>query len=173
MALREHLRERHMDLDLHVAWLDEEQNRAVFPLWNLTGKISGWQHYRPDRGKIGNNDPRESRYFTRQFEPVAVWGMESWLLTNTLFITEGIFDAARLTERGQSAIAMLSNDPSLMVRKWLWLVRRQRPVVAVCDDDAAGRKLAKLGHQSYTMRAHDLGDASDEEVDHIIREYFT
>jgi hypothetical protein len=45
--------------------------------------------------------------------------MESWRWTNTLFITEGIFDAARLTERGASAIAMASNDLDKTTARWL------------------------------------------------------
>jgi len=103
---------------------------------------------------------------------VAVWGMESWYLTNVLFITEGIFDAARLTELGVSAIAMAANDLDKTTARWLSTVRRFRPVVAVCDGDKAGRRLAKQGHVSIIMPdGTDLGGASDSFVADLLKEY--
>jgi hypothetical protein len=73
--------------------------------------MTGFQQYRPAANKQKDNHPRDSRYFTyRKNRVVGVWGLESWSLSNTLFVTEGVFDAARLTARGYSAIATLSND---------------------------------------------------------------
>ena len=183
MELTNHLRERHFDVSVHTAWIDQAEQVVTFPFWNLTGCLRGYQQYRPAGLKERFNDPREGRYYTfrSKFNPdknrsseIGVWGMESWLFTNTLFVTEGIFDACRLTERGVSAIAMASNDLDKTTARWLTTVRRFRPVVAVCDGDRAGRRLAKQGHQHVIMDpGTDLGDASDQFVTSLISEYST
>jgi hypothetical protein len=114
-----------------------------------------------------------SRYFTyRKNKVVGVWGLESWNLTNTLFVTEGIFDACRLTSLGCSAVATLSNDVDDSLKRWLSIVRQTRLVVTVCDNDAAGRRLAKYGTTFHMMDGKkDLGDATDEYVANLVKEY--
>ena len=98
-----HIHNRHVDTDLHRVWVDDESRVAVFPLWNLSGEMTGYQAYRPDADKVKKND-KYGRYYTyrglklvrNHNKTVAVWGLESWNLSNTLFVTEGIFDAAAL-----------------------------------------------------------------------------
>jgi hypothetical protein len=183
MTLKAHIKSRHVDLDLHTVWIDEAERVATFPLWNLSGQLTGYQAYRPDAGKVKKNDER-GRYYTYKGEKlvtkhnktVAVWGLESWWLTPVLFITEGIFDAARLTSRGVSAIAVLSNDPNISTLNWLLQVRTGRPTVAVCDPGKAGRKLAKTAHTAHTVSvphqpAADLGDVDEQYVTELIAEY--
>lgn len=190
----EHLHERHFDTSVHTAWIDEEQRLVKFPLWNLSGKLVGYQQYRPEGSKEKFNNPLEGRYFTRsknetwsvtlqlpngeietlrpkRHTSVRVWGLESWNFSNTLFLTEGIFDACRLTELGYSACAMLANDLDSSTRNWLYSVKANRPVVSVCDNDAAGKKLAKYGHASHIVECGDLGDASEEYVMNLAKEY--
>ena len=173
MPILEHLKSRYFDLNVHTAWIDEEEGVATFPLWNLSGQMVGFQQYRPSADKKRDNHPRDSRYFTwRKNKVIGVWGLESWNFSNTLFVTEGVFDAARLTERGYSAIASLSNDVDDSLKRWLWMVRKVRRVVTVCDNDTAGRKLAKFGTVSHVMEeGKDLGEASDEYVTHLLKEY--
>ena len=173
MNLTEHLRSRHLDLELHRPMLDEVEGVATFYLWNLSGQLVGYQQYRPAANKKKDNHPRESRYFSwRKDKVVGVWGLESWSFSNTLFVTEGVFDAARLTARGYSAVATLSNDVDPPLARWLWTVRRSRHVVAVCDNDNAGRKLAKCGHTSHVMEdGKDMGEASDEYVTNFLKDY--
>ena len=56
--------------------------------------------------------------------------------------------------------------------RWLWAVRKSRLVVAVCDNDAAGSKLAKYGHTAHFMTdSKDLGEASDTYVTDFLKEY--
>lgn len=149
--LAEHLKRRHLNRSLHTVWINELDRVVTFPLWNLSGQLIGYQTYRPEGSKKKFNNPLEGRYFTRVKEQkVGVWGLESWGLSNTLYITEGVFDAARLTNAGLSAIALCSNDPSKQVKNWLWTVRQTRPVVAVLDGDTAGQKLRKSAIQSFT-----------------------
>jgi hypothetical protein len=160
----EHLRGRHLDIELHKPHLSEES--VTFYLYNLSGQIVGYQQY---NWKVLNkkvNDPKLSRYFTLVKQPtIAVWGLESFYLRNdVLFLTEGVFDAARLTYLGFPAIALLSCDPKKDTRNWLRMLNRR--VIAVCDNDAngSGRKLAKFGGEAYFLESKDLGDSTDEEV---------
>lgn len=169
--LKEHLLSRHLDLELHQPMLDEDEGVATFYMWNLSGQLVGYQQYRPTGEKKPQNSPREGKYFTYKKQPtLAVWGVESLHLTpDVVFLTEGLFDAARLTERGFSALAVLSNNPTPDLANWLACLNRR--VVAVYDNDVAGRKLAKFGHQAVCMDSKDLGDSSDEEVTELLKRF--
>lgn len=168
----QNLTERHLNRSLHRVWVDEDEGVATFPLWNLSGQMVGYQQYRPGADKTKSNHPRDSRYFTwRKDKVLGVWGLESWLLSPTLFVTEGLFDACRLTSLGYSAVATLSNDVDVSTMAWFHMVRQMRRVVAVCDNDAAGRKLAKVGHFDLTTASgKDLGDSTLAEVEDVVRE---
>jgi len=171
-TVREHLQDRHVNLSLHRPVVDEQERVATFFLYNLSGQIVGYQQYRPDAGKEKQNNPKEGRYFTyRLKQTVGVWGLESLhLRTDLVFVTEGIFDAARLTELGQPALAVLSNDPNHDLRNFLVCLGRK--IVAVCDPDRAGRKLAKVGNFVEIMpENYDLGDAPAEYVNQLISKY--
>lgn len=171
-TVRNHLRDRHVNLDLHRPVVDECERVATFFLYNLSGQIVGYQQYRPDAGKDKKNDPREGRYFTYRLKrTVGVWGTESLdLRSDLVFVTEGVFDAARLTELGQPALAVLSNDPSADLQNFLVCLGRR--VVAICDPDRAGRKLAKVGNQVEIMpEDYDLGDAPASFVRELILKY--
>lgn len=170
MDLKQHLRQRHLDMELHKPVLDEDNCVATFYLYNLSGKLVGFQQYRPQAEKKQHNDPRESKYFTFSKSGVAVFGLESLHLTpKVVFVTEGIFDAARLTSKGASAIAVLSNNPSQDVKNFLHCLGRL--VVAVCDNDVAGKKLAKFGHVAVFTEEKDLGDSSDEFVESLLKRF--
>jgi hypothetical protein len=173
MNVLANLKSRRFDLNVHTDWIDEDEGVATWPLWNLTGQMVGFQQYRPAADKKRDNHPRESRYFTwRKGKVVGVWGLESWKFSNTLFVTEGAFDACRLTSHGYSAIATLSNDVDDSLKRWLSIVRQTRLVVTVCDNDAAGRRLAKYGTTFHMMDGKkDLGDATDEYVANLVKEY--
>jgi len=170
MTVESNLCDRHFDKSLHRVWIDEDEGVATFPLWNLSGQMVGYQQYRPDGEKKLFNNPREGRYFThRKNKAVGVWGLEAWHLSNVLFITEGVFDAARITSKGYSAIATTSNDLDKTHQAWLYCVRSARPTVAVCDGDKAGLKLSKYSERFHVMPSgEDLGDASDDYVNWLI-----
>jgi len=170
-TLLDHLKRRHLDVSLHNPMLDEVERVVSFYLWNLSGQIVGFQQYRPEGEKKPNNNPKLGKYYTYRKQPThTVWGVESLTLTpHVVFVTEGVFDAARLTERGVSALAVLSNNPSADLRNWLMSLNRL--VVTVCDNDAAGRKLAKFGHVSVFTSDKDLGDSDDQFVDDLVRKF--
>jgi hypothetical protein len=170
--LKEHLLSRHLDLELHRPMLDETEGVATFYLWNLSGQLVGYQQYRPAGEKKPNNNPKEGKYFTYRKQPtLAVWGVESLHLTpHVVFVTEGLFDAARLTERGVSALAVFTNNPGKDVMNWLSMLGRK--VVVVCDGDNAGAKLAKYGDVSLCLLGgKDLGDADDETVTFVLQNF--
>lgn len=167
----QHLKRRHLNVELHRPVVDEVNRVATFFLYNLSGGLVGYLQYRPEGSKKANNEPKLGKYFTyKQRQTLAVWGLESLHLTpNVVFLTEGVFDAARLTERGVSAVAVLGNDSSKDLSNWLSCLNRK--VVAVCDNDDAGRKLAKFGDVSVFTKDHDLGDSSDEFVDELLKAF--
>lgn len=173
MTILQHLHSRYLDTSLHTVWVNENEGAATLPLWNLSGQLVGYQRYRPNSTKERRNDPREGRYFTRVKESrVGVWGLESWKLSSTLFITEGIFDAARISYLGYAAVATLSSNISPSTSSWLAVVRSYRFVVAVCDNDAAGRSLSKYGTTSHIVESYkDLGEASESYVLDLVAQY--
>lgn len=171
-TLRQHLVERHVNLNLHRPVIDEKQGVATFYCWNLAGQMIGYQQYNPNGLKKKFNSKSEGRYYTYRKAPtVTVWGVESLYLGNgPVFITEGIFDAARLTARGQSALATLANNPPRDYKNWLAMLNR--PIVAVCDNDAAGRKLAKFGNYVEVVPSgKDLGECEEDYVSWLIECY--
>jgi DNA primase len=170
-TVTEHLKDRHLDLELHRPMVDEVERVATFLLYNLSGQVVGYQQYRPEGLKKPNNNPKEGKYFTYSKQPtLAVWGVESLYLTpGVVFVCEGVFDAARLTSKGVSALAVLSNNSGKDLSNWLGMLNRK--VVAVCDNDNAGRKLAKFGDVSVFCEDHDLGDSSDEFVNNLVARF--
>jgi hypothetical protein len=149
----EHLRQRRLDPSRYSGVLIDPADDAVtFLLWNLSGQCVGYQTYRPAGTKERNNIKGESKYYLMPGEEdpngaraarkrIAVWGLETYRHGETLYVTEGVFDAAAIHALGLPAIAVLANDPKRL-RSWLVLLPEKK--VAVCDGDAAGRKLAKL-----------------------------
>lgn len=171
-SVLQHLATRKFDVNKHRVWIDEENRVATYPLLNTSGQMCGYQQYRPEGDKKAFNSPREGKYYShRNKTQHAVWGLESWRFSNTLFVTEGVFDASRLTWVGCSAVAVLANDLDKSLTRWLWTVRRFRKIVTVCDDDKAGRKLQKFGNTFHVVEDGDLGDASDEYVENLVKKY--
>lgn len=172
----QHFKDRHLDPNrYHVYW---DKNVACFLLFNLTGKIVGYQQYRPFAPKTMNNDPYLGRYYTsvpriaglpggRKAYELACWGLETLHYRNdVLFLTEGIFDACRLHNFGLPAIALLSNHPKPFA-EWLGMLT-DRTKIAICDNDAAGKKLAQLGDKHMFTTDKDLGEMTDEDIRYML-----
>ena len=160
MDILAHLESRH----LQSRWyrFNYDDDTATFYLYNLSGQITGYHQYRPNADKTIKNSPKEGRYFTYGR---GVWGLECCDFsgrTGPLFITEGIFDACRLHNFGLSAIATLSNDvPALRA----WIRATGMFSISICDNDIAGKKLAKLGDMAYIVKGEkDLGDMTHMQV---------
>lgn len=172
--IRKHLLKRNMNSDIHTVWINDIEDQAVFPLWNLSGQMVGYQKYDPSSDKTRKNS-KEGKYHTwRNKAEVSVWGLESWNLSDVLFITEGIFDACRLTNKGYSAIALLSNNPNASTKRWLWSIRNTRKVVSVSDPGEGGKFLKTISHVDVNCNLGndiDLGDAPEWWVDNLCMEH--
>lgn len=174
--ITEHLKERHLNIKLHRPIIDEQLNIATFLCFNFSGQIVGYQQYNPSGNKKIFNSKSNGRYYTyrnKLLSTICVWGLESYYQSaGPIFITEGIFDAARLTELGQTAFALLSNDAPKDYNNWLHSLNR--PIIAICDNDSAGQKLIKFGDRyEIVTRFKDLGSASDDYIKHIIKKFQT
>lgn len=175
MNLREHLIERHVNFDVHSPILSEEV--ATFLLYNLSGKIVGYQRYNPTYPSTSSNEyvrqplQRDRRYYNYTTDgSIGIFGLETFNLdVPVVFVTEGVFDATRLTKYGCCAFAMLCNNPSSSMRNFLDCLGK--PVVSICDNDKAGNKLKLKGHRYEIVPFKDLGDASEEYVKQLINKY--
>jgi len=166
--VREHVKSRWVDDSRFKVWYDDSEDLATFPLWNLSGQLVGYQQYRPKADKRLSNLRYGSRYFTYCVgAKVRLWGMESWLQSQTLFLTEGVFKSARLSSLGYSSLALLSNDPDESTKRFLSIVMRMRKVVAVGDPGQPGKKLLKFGHVSYQMPRADVDEATEDELNEM------
>ena len=174
MTLKEHLEYRHINFDVHKPILSNPL--VTFLLYNLSGQVVGYQRYNhtfpsayPGDGR--QNNLRDRRYYNYVTQgQIGVFGLETFTLNvPCVFITEGVFDAARLTKRGCCAFAMLTNNPSTSMRNFLMCLGK--PIIAVCDNDPSGIKLRKAGHCFETVPAKDLGDAPEEYIDFLIGKY--
>jgi hypothetical protein len=165
----QHLRGRGIDPDNTKLIIDEESGDVFFFLYNLSGQLVGYQKYNPNYPKTRNEDPHLMKYFTWMTDQgkgkyIGVWGLESVNLSDDyLFVTEGLFDAARIQEAGYPAISVLSNDPSPSLKSWLMTLPQKK--IVIYDNDKAGRKLRRVGDFSYTVpHSKDINDLTPEEA---------
>lgn len=148
MNLRDHLLSRGMDPDEYRVALDEENCVATFLLFTLSGKLAGYQQYRPlstEKSQRKGTPPKLLRYFIHQSkvdgkpDPLVLFGLEKLdIYKRDLYVVEGAFDAVALHNLGLNAVAVLCNNP---VQLKNWLYNMQMNTIAVVDGDKAGLKL--------------------------------
>lgn len=188
--IRSHLISRGLDPDRIGLVVDEKTNTATFFLYNLSGKLVGYQQYNPagEKGFSHRNSKADRslmKYYTYvsgntkdRTKEIAVWGLDTYQSDHPyLFLVEGIFDAVSLHNVGVPAIALLANDPDQKTLTWLRTLPQKR--IVICDNDQseskekknlAGNKLAKAGHVAYTVPQpyKDLNEMPQEEVSKFI-----
>ena len=167
-TLFNHLQTRGMNPNLYRVVLDEKERLATFFLYNFSGQIVGYQHYRPEAGKECKNNPKEGRYFT--YLPNGKDGVFGLDLISpadrTIYVTEGIFKAAVLHRLGYNAMAVLTSHPKRL-KPWFRIMKATWNLIAIGDPDAAGLKLintVKNGIQSPL----DLDEMSDVDIKNFI-----
>lgn len=171
MKLKQHLRERGMNPDLYHVSYGYSANKITFFLYNLSGQIVGYQHYRPDAGKKKQkNDPKFGRYYTYcPKQTIAVFGLDVLDKSKgTLYITEGVFKAAVLHRLGFNAIAVLTSTPKPM-KPWFRILKRSYRLVAIGDNDDAGRKLVNTVGKGFQSPL-DLDEMTDEAILEMLNE---
>jgi DNA primase len=176
-----HLKQRGVDTNKTRVIIDKDSGDTFFFLYNLTGQMVGYQKYNPAYPKKGQRDlgdAKITKYYNwigdeQDGKKIAVWGLESYDTgSKYLFITEGIFDIARVHESGYPGIAVLGNDPSPQLSFWLKTLPQTK--IVIYDNDVAGKKLIKFGDYAFSVEgAKDLNDLSPEEakifLDNIIK----
>lgn len=178
ISLRDHLRSRGMDLERYSVILDDVNDIATFLIWDLSGRLVGFQQYNPNGSKQIRNDEKhrdQLKYFTFSGDEgdgsragkkkLTAWGFETLRSEHRfLFITEGVFDAVKIHNAGYPALAVISNDPQHLrsLFRALGVI-----VIAICDRDPAGAKLGNSAHLSFSVPEpyHDLGDMPQVEVE--------
>jgi len=184
--LRDHLISRGCNPDDYNVILDEEDNVATFLIYTLTGKLVGFQQYRPGREKnvakaraiAGDKlDLRDLCYYTFMREKeFQIWGFDrfDWK-RGPIYVVEGIFDAVKLHNAGYNAVAVFGNSPV-----WLPAFREAMPheLIAVCDWDEPKNPNATpagLWLSYYTDRymvcppGKDPGDMTVQELEEFLQ----
>jgi DNA primase len=142
-------------------------------LWDLSGRLVGYQVYSYKKGKQRDKNPHEQRYFTKTKYSLAVWGLsvlDPW--KRHLFLCEGVFDACRLHTLGLNAVALLGATPRQEM--YQYLLSLGYSLVMVAEGDQAGRRGAKLSmlqNVMYLPEGKDLGGLTEEELLHYFKEY--
>jgi hypothetical protein len=169
--IESHLKGRGIDPSKTRVIISEDEGDVYFFLYNLSGQVVGYQKYNPSYDKKGQKDSndRRTKYYNWVTEEgrdrmIAVWGLESYDFKDKyLFITEGIFDIARVHQAGYPGVAVLCNDPSSQLRNWLATLPQIK--IVIYDNDKAGKKLISLGDHSYSVETgKDLNDLSREDA---------
>jgi hypothetical protein len=174
--LMEHLKSRRLSHKLYSGmWLDEEENVATFGMWNLSGQLVGFQQYRPLADKGHRPKPSDMRYFNiagkvDKCSKLLAFGVE--LLDQkqrVLFLAEGVFDVVPLHNRNVNALATMANNPKHLAS---WLRTLGYYLVALCEGDSAGQKLANVADESvYLPEGKDPAEMSEEWFDELVKKY--
>ena len=172
MNIREHLISRHFDFGIHRAIVSEEEQCSTTLLYNLSGQITGYQRYRPDRPSCAKNDVEGRYYNWNRPEMDRFFGIETYKTdAKVIFVVEGVFDATRLTSKGCTCFALMTNAPSQSMLNFLACLPQK--IVAVCDNDKGGEKLARvikpITKNILFTDKKDLGEESEEYVQNLIK----
>lgn len=172
-----HLKDRGIDPEKTKVVIDEKTDDVYFYLYNLSSQIVGFQKYNPKYPKQNNNlNPKLAKYFTWVSDEgtgksIAVWGLESFdiMKDKYIFITEGIFDIARVHEAGFPGIAVLCNNPSDSLKNWLSILPQKK--IVIYDNDDAGVKLKKIGDYAYSVTdGKDINDLSPDRAKEFLED---
>ena len=145
----QHLKDRHLNTSIYTG-LCVGESVTVFPLWNLSGQMVGYQQYRPNGSKCERRNPKLGKYFTRiSKSALTAWGLDSLDQSDRrIYLLEGVFKACRFHNLGMNALATLSNNP---VHLTGWLRSLGYELYSVCDGDVAGSKLMKYGDKGIEL----------------------
>jgi hypothetical protein len=129
-----HLAERGLK-PWHNCWVDHENELVTFPLWTVDGKLIGYQRYNWRETKIRDNGARYFTWLDDAYKQVACYGIDNCCGHSPLFVTEGIWDALRVSNCYVDCLALLSCSPHRQLRQWLRMYAGNRPIIGLCDND--------------------------------------
>lgn len=164
MNFYQHILERCKGSEINIV-MDYHTQTVVFPLWNLSGILVGFQNYKWGADKKKHNN-KEGRYWTFLTKgKLGVYGLDSYKKDEDLYIVEGIWDCIAVQATGRCCIAVLSNNPKHLKS---WLDTLPNKIISVCDGDKAGKLLAKYGDKYIILpQGQDAGDLT---IDQLTRE---
>lgn len=162
-------------------WVDIDQEILTVPLLTADkSKWIGYQRYRWNTTKRrGNEDGRHQRYYTHvqeQYKGMAAYGWDNCFGHGPLFVTEGIFDALKVTNNWWDCIATTTNQPTKQFRQWFNMITGGRRTIAIMDDGEPRQRWLNWCDEAYYTPDpyHDLGDMSIYDVrtylENLIRE---
>jgi hypothetical protein len=160
-----HLHHRCKQPAEHLGVVDAEQELFTRYIYNLSGQVVGYQAYNWRADKKPKKDVT-GRYWTwlsktdGKTTALGVMGLEHVRWGETLYLVEGQFEQATAAAYGLNCVAVLTNNPKHLRN---WVAAYPAPVVALCQDDAAGRKLANLADRAV-MLPRDLDELNQEQV---------
>lgn len=158
-----HLKSRGMNTSLYPS-LAATNEVATFTLFDFSGRLSGFQQYRP-LGEKKESNKTSGKYWS--YVPnggVGVFGLESMDFTETVYLVGGLFKAATLHRLGYTALHVSAVSYKVL-RPQLRLLRR--PYVGVGDNDDEGRQFAAR-YRGFTSPL-DLDEMKDEDVHELLR----
>lgn len=174
-TISEHLKSRHLDVSRYSISVSEEERTATFLLHNLSGRLIGFQQYRPDTKDKHLQDPSMQRYWTivshqDKGKDLAVFGLETIdvMHDKVIFLVEGVFDACRLHNLGLPCLAVLCNDPKHLAN-WLYTIPAFK--IGIIDFDKAGKKLSNVCDYVIMPTHKDLGEMTEAEIKELLGEW--
>lgn len=174
-AWLDHLCERGLKPWHQLLGLDHDSETIHFPLYGPDFRLVGYQRYFWKGTKKSNSNSLgdAAKYFTwitPAYRPYGIYGIDNCYGYGPLYITEGIWDALAITNCWRDCVAMLSATPARELREWIQLLFGNRTIVAVCDRDGAGSKLARIGHKAITVPApwKDSNEMPEEELTKLL-----
>lgn len=176
--IENHLKTRGVDLNKTRVVMDKDSNFCTFFIYNLSGKLIGFQRYNPNgdkklrKNEVDNLYQKYYTYVTKEDgrPPLTAYGLETYKINSKiLFITEGIFDCIKIHNCKYPAIALLRNAPGKKTMSWLKSLPQTKIVIADADD--AGNSLAEAGDFVFTTPKpyKDLGEMPQNEVNVFIK----
>jgi len=155
--------------------VDAEGETITFPLLTIDrAKLIGYQRYQWDAEKIRGNVPgRKQRYYTWMpdaYKGMAIYGWDNCFGHGPLFVTEGIFDALKVTNCWHDCVALLTNSPSKQFKQWFRDVTRYRRVIALMDSGESHDRWQQIANKTFypPNNYDDIGDVPLEEVQEFL-----
>jgi len=176
--LYKHLRSRGLEKtrmsDYHVLNLEKY---AYFFLYNLSGQLTGYQRYYPNgekgfRASKKNDKTWKAKYYTyKTKDSLIYYGAFSYYVGAPLFIVEGIFDAIKIINHGESCFALLTSSPSKQMAGFLNTLPNKKYII----DDNAGAAKKTFRHIDAERllppgKYGDIGEMPQAEVDVFLQD---
>ena len=144
-----HLKDRKVPTNVRVFYNEET---AVWLCYNLSGQLTGFQEYNPNRPKEKRN---VGKYKTNGY---GMFGLEHLDYNQeNLYVCEGFFEACMFLSLGLNAVAVFGNDPKQHKEQLALLPFKK---IAALDNDKASEKLLEYT-SSYVRPPSNYKDFND------------